>query len=141
MSLRSKAELQLTVTKLGDLGTDIDTLKRLLQDEDKRLIDKKKDAEKLKLQIKTQGIQILDKDTTIGELEKKIYGLKKKTQELEKFKFVLDYKIKELKRDIAPRGLEITKLKKETNDMDRNLKHYNKINANLGYIVDDLRTR
>jgi len=56
MSLRSKAELQLTMTKLGDLGTDIDTLKRLLQDEDKRLIDKKKDAEKLKLQIKTQGI-------------------------------------------------------------------------------------
>ena len=83
----------------------------------------------------------MDKDTTIGELEKKIYSLKKKTQELEKFKFVLDYKIKELKRDIAPRGLEITKLKKETNDMDRNLKHYNKINANLGYIVDDLRTR
>jgi hypothetical protein len=29
--------------------------------------------------------------------------LKKKTQELEKFKYVLDYKIKELKKDIAPR--------------------------------------
>ena len=25
--------------------------------------------------------------------------------------------------------------------MERNLKHNNKINANLGYIVDDLRTR
>jgi len=25
--------------------------------------------------------------------------------------------------------------------MDKNLKHFNKINANLGYIVDDLRTR
>jgi hypothetical protein len=48
MSPRSKAELQLTMTKLGDLGTDIDTLKRLLQDEDKRWVDKKKDAEKLK---------------------------------------------------------------------------------------------
>ena len=48
MSLRSKAELQLTMTKLGDLSTDIDTLKRLLQDEDKRLADKKKDAEKLR---------------------------------------------------------------------------------------------
>lgn len=77
----------------------------------------------------------------IGEKEKKIYSLKKKTQELEKFKFVLDYKIKELKRDIAPRGMEITRLKKETNDMDKNLRHYNRINANLGYIVDDLRTR
>ena len=37
--------------------------------------------------------------------------------------------------------MEITRLKKETNDMDKNLRHYNKINANLGYIVDDLRTR
>jgi hypothetical protein len=33
----------------------------------------------------------------------RINELKKKTQELEKFKFVLDYKIKELKRDIGPR--------------------------------------
>jgi chromosome segregation ATPase len=68
-------------------------------------------------------------------------SLQKKNQELEKFKFVLDYKIKELKRDIAPREMEITRLKQETNDMDKNLKHFNKINANLGYIVDDLRTR
>jgi hypothetical protein len=39
----------------------------------------------------------------IGEREKRIYNLKKKTQELEKFKFVLDYKIKELRKDIAPK--------------------------------------
>lgn len=98
-------------------------------------------VDELKQKIKTQGMNIMEKDTQIGDLEKKIYSLKKKTQELEKFKFVLDYKIKELKREIAPRGMEITRLKKETNDMDKNLKHYNKINANLGYIVDDLRTR
>jgi predicted RNase H-like nuclease (RuvC/YqgF family) len=54
---------------------------------------------------------------------------------------VLDYKIKDLKRDIAPRELEITRLKRETNEMDKQLKHYNKINANLGFIVDDLRNR
>jgi len=141
MSLRSKAELQLTITKLGDLSSDIDQLNRQLQDKKLQHKLQTEATDKLRLTIKTQGIQILEKDQTIGELEKKIYSLKKKTQELEKFKFVLDYKIKELKRDIAPRGLEITKLKKETNDMDRNLKHYNKINANLGYIVDDLRTR
>jgi uncharacterized protein (DUF3084 family) len=59
--------------------------------------------------------EITVKDQTIGEKEQKIYSLKKKTQELEKFKFVLDYKIKELKKDIAPRGIEINRLKKETN--------------------------
>lgn len=41
----------------------------------------------------------------------RIHELKKKTQELEKFKFVLDYKIKELKRDIGPREEEIAKMK------------------------------
>jgi hypothetical protein len=37
--------------------------------------------------------------------------------------------------------MEITRLKRETKEMDKSLRHYNKINANLGFIVDDLRTR
>lgn len=61
---------------------------------------------------------ISKKDIIIGEREKKIYGLKKKTQELDKFKFVLDYKIKELKKDIAPREKEISNLKEQTLKMD-----------------------
>jgi len=77
----------------------------------------------------------------IGEKEDQIYKLKKKTQELEKFKFVLDYKIKELKFEIQPREAEISSLRDSTNDMDRSLKKFNHINANLGYVVDDLRTR
>ena len=44
--------------------------------------------------------------------EKRIYDLKWKNQELEKFKFVLDYKIKELRRQMEPRENEI-KLKTE----------------------------
>ena len=86
-----------------------------------------------------QLIQI--KDSQIAVREKDIYGLKKKTQELEKFKFVLDYKIKELKRDIAPREMQINKLSGDTNSMDQRLKKFNKVNANLSYLVDDLRTR
>jgi chromosome segregation ATPase len=45
--------------------------------------------------------QIREREETIGEKEKRIYDLKKKNQELEKFKFVLDYKIKELKRKVS----------------------------------------
>ena len=43
--------------------------------------------------------------------EKRIYDLKKKNQELEKFKFVLDYKIKELKKQIEPRENDIKAMK------------------------------
>lgn len=141
MSLKSKAELQLTRNKNQDLDSDIEKLKRDKQEKNIQVTNQQEILKSLQKEIKDQAAEISAKDKLIGDREKKIYQLKKKTQELEKFKFVLDYKIKELKRDIAPREMEITRLKKETNEMDKNLKHYNKINANLGYIVDDLRTR
>ncbi len=141
MSLKSKAELQLTKNKHLDLESDIEKLKRDKLEKNIQVNNQNEILRALQKEIKDQAAEISAKDKLIGDREKKIYQLKKKTQELEKFKFVLDYKIKELKRDIAPREMEITRLKKETNEMDKNLKHYNKINANLGYIVDDLRTR
>ena len=76
---------------------------------------------------------ISKKDRAIGKCEKKIYLLKKKT--------VLDFKIKELKKDITPREKEITCLKIETNTMDKTLRQFNKLNANLGYMVDNLRIK
>lgn len=45
--------------------------------------------------------------------EKRIYELKRKNQELEKFKFVLDYKIKDLKKQIEPREIEIKDMKEQ----------------------------
>lgn len=54
---------------------------------------------------------------------------------------MLDYKIKELKKDIAPREQEIMNLKGETNQMDKKLREFNKTNATLGYLVDNLRKR
>ncbi len=55
--------------------------------------------------------EVADRDATIGDKEKRIHDLKRKNQELEKFKFVLDYKIKELKRQIEPREAELLHLK------------------------------
>ena len=49
--------------------------------------------------------------------EKRIYDLKKKNQELEKFKFVLDYKIKELKKQIEPKEKEIRQMKDQISEV------------------------
>ena len=49
--------------------------------------------------------------------EKRIYDLKKKNQELEKFKFVLDYKIKELKKQIEPRENDIKEMKEQIQEV------------------------
>ena len=57
--------------------------------------------------------EVAERDETIGDKEKRIHDLKRKNQELEKFKFVLDYKIKELKRQIEPREAELARLKEQ----------------------------
>jgi len=56
--------------------------------------------------------------------EKRIYDLKKKNQELEKFKFVLDYKIKELKREIEPKEKEIRQMKDQISEVRDTLNRY-----------------
>lgn len=43
--------------------------------------------------------------------------MKKKNQELEKFKFVLDYKIKELKKQIEPRENDIKQMKDQIQEV------------------------
>ena len=45
--------------------------------------------------------------------------------QLEKFKFVLDFKIKELKRQIEPRETEIGSMKEQIKEMDRELEQVN----------------
>ena len=50
-------------------------------------------------------------DDDIKKKEQDICNLKKETQELDLFKFVLDYKIKDLKREVEPRAAEIEEMK------------------------------
>ncbi|RHY06419.1 hypothetical protein DYB25_009767, partial [Aphanomyces astaci] len=85
--------------------------------------------------------EIRGRDETIGEKEKRIYDLKKKNQELEKFKFVLDYKIKELKRQIEPRENEISDMKDQIKEMDRELELFHKSNAQLDIMIGEQRKR
>lgn len=107
MSLKSKAELQLTQNKLSDIDNEIDQLRRQIQDKDLQNKKQNEDCQELRKQINAKNAAIHKKDDDIAMRETKIYKLKKKTQELEKFKFVLDYKIKDLKRDITPQQNEI----------------------------------
>ena len=62
-------------------------------------------------------------------------------QELEKFKFVLDFKIKELKRQIEPRENEIKDLKDKIRGRDTELERYHNNNASLDKSIGELRMR
>ena len=46
-----------------------------------------------------------------------------------------------MRRDIAPKELEIANLRNRTRSLDKKLYKYNSVNASLGFMVEDLRVR
>jgi len=51
---------------------------------------------------------------------------------------VLDYKIKELKKDIKPNAESSSALKEQTTKMNQEVKHFKRVQTNLRLIVTDL---
>lgn len=56
--------------------------------------------------------EIAERDDILADKEKRILELKRKNQELEKFKFVLEHKIEELKKHNEPREAELLSTQK-----------------------------
>ncbi len=54
---------------------------------------------------------------------------------------MLDYKIKELKRQIEPRESEIADLRRQVEEMDLELEQYHKSNAALDLMIGELRLK
>merc|ERR1719156_429529 len=77
----------------------------------------------------------------IEHKEQKIYDLKKQNQELEKFKFVLDYKIKELKAQIDPKDDDIATMKRHIQSMDSDLEDYHRKNKQLQVNIEQLTNK
>ena len=83
--------------------------------------------------------ELMERERTIKDKQLKIDQYRRQTQELEKFKFVLDYKIKELKSRIGPRMKIIQGLQEQKTKMDNESKHFFVVNENLRLIVKDLK--
>lgn len=57
--------------------------------------------------------QVAERDETVSEKESRILDLRRKAQELEKFKFVLEHQLREAKKELEPREADITALKEQ----------------------------
>lgn len=95
----------------------------------------------LEKDIQSHKKEIREREETITDKEKRIFDLKKKNQELEKFRFVLDYKIKELKLQIAPRENEINTMRKQIEEMNLELEQYQKSNQALNLMIEELKLK
>ena len=120
---------------ISSLKKDIDGFKKEIQERDDTIQDK------VEIKINIYKLCKFLNNYFFLFKEKRIYDLKKKNQELEKFKFVLDYKIKEQKKMVEPRELEIKDLKEEKTKMESELERFNKQNTQLGLDVKEMHSR
>ncbi|KEG09722.1 WDdomain 65 [Trypanosoma grayi] len=97
--------------------------------------------EAAKRDIKALTHEFKDRGETIAEKERRVVDLKKKNQELEKFKFVLEYKIKELKSQIDPRDEEIRQAKSRLAEMGKEADQYTHSNEHLVLQIRNLRQK
>merc|ERR1719252_339649 len=123
-------------------------LKRQMQKKDEELRMQQDEARKKQewvdklIRERDQNLkEIRERDKTIGDKEQRIYDLKKQNQELEKFKSVLDYKIKELKAQIDPKNDSISQMKKKIQEMDELLEDFHKKNKQLQLDITQLTSK
>jgi chromosome segregation ATPase len=125
-----------------------DDLKRQMQ---KKQDDVKKEEERnrknedrigaLQKDKESNEKEIKERDKTITDKEQRIYDLKKQNQELEKFKFVLDYKIKELKGQIDPKNDDIASMRTQITAMEGELDDYIRKNKQLALDISQLQMK
>ncbi|XP_032349913.1 cilia- and flagella-associated protein 57 isoform X3 [Camelus ferus] len=141
-----EAKLQEKTTLLEEAQEDVrqqlrefeETKKQIEEDEDREIQDIKTKYEKKLRDEKESNLRLKGETGIMRKKEKRIYDLKKKNQELEKFKFVLDYKIKELKKQIEPRENEIKVMKEQIQEMEAELERFHKQNTQLELNITEL---
>ncbi|KAJ3180167.1 Cilia- and flagella-associated protein 57 [Gaertneriomyces sp. JEL0708] len=141
MGLRLKGENGIMRKKFNTLMSEIEAHKSeiaKLINEEKKLQGVIKGLEK---DIGALKKEISERDETLSDKERRIHSLKKKNTELEKFKFVLDYKIKDLKRQIEPRESSIIGMTHQIREMDTELKEYHDRNTKLELVIGDLKEK
>ncbi|CAF5106148.1 unnamed protein product, partial [Rotaria magnacalcarata] len=96
--------------KQTDQETAAETLKKRINDNVLRVQGMNEEIGSLKNEIS-------ERKQTINEKQERICDLELKNQELEKFQYVLNYKISELTRLIQPREQEIERMKNQLLEM------------------------
>ncbi|KAF5888302.1 cilia- and flagella-associated protein 57, partial [Clarias magur] len=155
--IRVKYERKLWEEKETNLKLNGETrvMKKKFASLQREIDNRNLDIEKLKMeQQKLHGVikalekdimglkrEIQERDETIQDKENRIYDLKKKNEELEKFKFVLDYKVNELKKQIEPRENEVKEMKEQVHEMEAELEQFRKKSTQLELTISDLKLK
>lgn len=140
-NLKLKGEAGVMRNKFMASQKDVDDLKRQVHRVQAEYAQFKKNIQDLEKHIVDLKKEISERDATIQDKEQQIYNINRTNQELEKFKFVLNYKIQELKDQIEPREREIAQLKENIRDIEEELLSLNRVKSNLELQLHEVKEK
>ncbi|KAJ1618791.1 quinon protein alcohol dehydrogenase-like superfamily, partial [Pavlovales sp. CCMP2436] len=125
-ALKLKGEAAILRKKFETSRTDMQKLSDLA-DSDKMVAMLRKDMR--------------DREDTIADKERRMAELKGKNKELEKFKYVLDYKLRELKKELEPRDEALSRMRSTVTELDDELQRDFKHNVSLSQEVGEQQAK
>ncbi|XP_074762504.1 cilia- and flagella-associated protein 57 isoform X2 [Athene noctua] len=157
LEIKIQYERRLSEEKASNLQLkgEIGVMNKRLNSLQKELKERNGNIEEMRLeQQKLQGIikslendifalktEIQVRANAIQDKEKHIYDLKKKNQELEKFKFVLDYRIEEFKKQRELRENDIKTMKEQICEMEGELERFHRESTQLKLNITQLQQK
>ncbi|XP_063983193.1 cilia- and flagella-associated protein 57 [Diachasmimorpha longicaudata] len=140
-NLKLKGEAGVLRNKYAANQKEIQDLKRTISNLQGEQHQYQKTIEQLEKEVMDLKGEISERDAAIQEKEKNVYELKTSNYELEKYKFVLNYKITELKDQIEPKDDEIKELRDKLMMMEAELLGINGENKNLQLEIGNMKDK
>lgn len=91
--------------------------------------------------LETARREVAERDAAVREKEQRLHEIRKQNQELEKFRYVLSFKVRELQRQVDPREAELAALKTKLSGMEAELRRYGTLRSELELAAGGLRSR
>lgn len=139
--MKQKSELILTKNEFRNKEREMETHKNTIKEQNAMLNAEIVNTNRERQHIESMKNELQERERTIKDKQMKIDQYRKQGMELEKFKFVLDYKIKELKSRVGPRMKIFQGLQEQKTKMDNEKKHFEVVNGNLLLIVKDMQLK
>ena len=126
-----KGEQAIMRKKFANFQQDMAKLKSQLDERESTIKGLRHDVADREKVIALLKKDVQEREESIADKERRLSELKAKNKELEKFKFVLDYKLRELAKEIEPRDEQIMQMRETIRELDDELQRDYKTSVGL----------
>jgi len=132
-----KGEQAIMRKKFEGFQSEMGKLRSMLEVREQDIRRLQKEASESEKAMSLLRKDIHEREESISDKERRMAELKGKNKELEKFKFVLDYKLRELAKEIEPRDEQIMQMRETIRELDDELQRDYRSNVSLEQLLSE----